>query len=126
MERRQAARFAINLPCYIKLGSNGSIILAGLTENISRIGMTLRISAAGIAPEALPLAGDHCDIYLELPQHPRTAKRCLHCRAAVAWTRQIHPSEMQLGLSVGSMTFRDFPSGCDTGVDEENEQPLLM
>ena len=101
--------------------------MTGVSENISRTGITIRLRTAATVREALPLVGDFCDVYLELPQHPRTGKRCLHCRAAIAWTRQIDPSEMQLGLNVGSMSFRDFPVEAGTrSADEETEQTLLM
>jgi hypothetical protein len=111
----------------MKVGSNGSNAMAGVTENISRTGLTIRIGTGATVQEALPLVGDYCDVYLELPQHPRTAKRCLHCRAAIVWTRQIDSSEMQLGLSVDSMTVRNLPVTHETGLAvEENEQTLLM
>jgi hypothetical protein len=82
--------------------------MTGSTENISRSGMAIRIPSAE-PPAPAPVAGDYCEIYLELPQHPRSTKRSLFCRSAVAWVRELEPNGLIVGLSVDAMEFRDLP-----------------
>jgi hypothetical protein len=108
MNRRNSERFAMNLRCYMRVGFEGSTMMAGTTENISRSGITVRMFLKGPAPTA-PVPGDYCDLYLQLPQHPRCHNRCLYCRCAVAWTRTIGPEEVVVGVRVDVMDFRDLP-----------------
>ena len=125
MEMRKDKRFRLQLRCYLMCGRTNSVLISGITEEISRSGLLVRCDQNPIAK--LPSAGEYVPVDLELPTGSNRAKpRSLHCHATVVGTRTGAGGETYVALAVDQMQFRDFPAQCFQAEDGEGTPSLLM
>ena len=102
MEQRTYPRFDVNAVCH--LCGWGPAPSQGVTENISRSGLLLRLESRH-APIALPRIGDVLTVDVELPANHNYGQKYLRCRGAVVRISSARRSPARIALSVSQMEF---------------------
>ena len=102
MEQRSYPRFDVNAVCY--LCGLGHALSQGVTENISRGGLLLRLESRH-APIALPRIGDVVTVDVELPANHNFGQKYLRCRGSVVRIASARQSPARIALSVSQMEF---------------------
>lgn len=102
MEQRTYPRFDVNAVCY--LCGPGPTPSQGVTENISRNGLLLRLESRH-GPIALPRIGDIVTVDVELPANHNFGQKYLRCRGAVVRIASARRSPARIALSVSQMEF---------------------
>jgi hypothetical protein len=126
MERRKAKRFPLKLPGYVAAPGQIDGHITGWSENMSRLGILIRIgSGASLAPFK---PGEDVEVDIELPPNPRLKKiRSLYCRGAVIETRPGASGEMYLALVIHQLQFRDLPARfLKPELAEVSQQSVVM
>jgi hypothetical protein len=81
LEQRRFPRLAVQASC--RLGGGGAC-LDGVTENISRSGVLIRLASNGA--HTLPGVGEVIGVDIDLPPNPTFGQKCLRCRGVVVRT----------------------------------------
>ncbi|MCC7175371.1 MAG: PilZ domain-containing protein [Bryobacterales bacterium] len=106
MERRQAARHAVERPCQLEPKAPLAEQLSGVTTNVSRSGMLVRFP--GLAEAGwLPGIGEQVRVVLDLPPSASYAPRSLECVARVVRTEGPAEETPALALEVSRMHIRE-------------------
>jgi len=82
MERRRNARLDISLECRLSSPRLGAASLAGVTENMSRGDMLVRIGETD-KDAALPVPGDPVIVEIDLPANHAFGRKCMQCQTTV-------------------------------------------
>ena len=102
MEQRSYPRFEVSAVCHLNgLGHGPS---QGVTENISRGGVLLRLESRHM-PIALPRIGDVVTVDVKLPANRHFGQKYLRCRGAVVRIASARRSPARIALSVSQMEF---------------------
>jgi hypothetical protein len=102
MEQRSYPRFEVSAVCHLcGLGCDSS---QGVTENLSRGGLLLRLESRHM-PIALPRIGDVVTVDVELPTNRHFGQKYLRCRGTVVRVASARRSPARIALSVSQMEF---------------------
>ena len=105
-ERRRTFRFSLKLNCLIFSPYHNFSDFTGITENVSRNGILVRLTNA--TPEKrLPMIGSSARILMDLPSDKGLPPRHLDCEAAVVRIGEPGEGGRELGFRVRRMQFRD-------------------
>lgn len=100
-ELRRSTRYDVQLPCQASSPFKAFDRLSGVTANVSRNGLLLRL-VGDPAPRTLPQLGHAARIVLRLPGEPSTEPRYVECLGRV-----VRVEEREDGRSV-AFEFRRF------------------
>jgi PilZ domain-containing protein len=76
--RRRGRRFELALKCHVWLPSAPAAEVSGVTVDISRSGLLVKLSLNDMTSR-LPKPGEAVKIELDLPHSPNILQRCLEC-----------------------------------------------
>ena len=120
MERRKRDRRDLKLICHFSSPGLGDHRLIGVSENISRNGMLLRLPEQNVTPDYVRV-GRNVVVEVELPTEHSLAPRCMHCEGRVV---RISNSDdnVEVALRFSSLEFRNLMQGLDAfGADTVSE-----
>jgi hypothetical protein len=103
-DRRHELRHAVERPCHIYPAGKQGIELAGVTGNVSRSGLYLRVRAID-EQEWVPAEGDAVLVLVELPASEGRPGRFLECAGRVVRTEEAAAGGLGLALAVQGMKF---------------------
>lgn len=104
MERRRWDRRDVRLTCYVATDGSGAHRVTGVSENISRRGILLRLHEEALAPDSIAVGGS-ATVDVELPAEHALAPRCMHCEGRVVRIAS-HNAEVEIAVRVDTMQFR--------------------
>jgi c-di-GMP-binding flagellar brake protein YcgR len=107
--RRRTFRFSLKLKCRVFSPFRTFTGFAGVTENISRTGILVRLTDA-TANKRLPVVGNSARIVIDLPDNMNFSQKYLDCEATIVRAGPPEGDCLELGLRVRRMQFRD----CDS------------
>lgn len=102
MEQRAYPRLDVKARCHL-MGSR-SKACEGVTENISRSGLLMRLRTNN-STLLLPKIGELMTVDIELPRNKKYGQKCLRCRGAVVRVINARKSSPRIALSIGQMRF---------------------
>ncbi len=106
IDRRQEPRHAVERPCRIALESPPSDELTGVTTNLSRSGMLVRVAPLTMLGE-LPRIGEQARVVIDLPPSEKFAPRTLECFVRVVRAEGSADDAPALAFEVQRMHIRD-------------------
>jgi len=106
IDRRQETRHAVERPCRIALESPPLDELTGVTTNLSRSGMLVRLSDFTMLGE-LPKIGEQARVVIDLPPSAKFAPRTLECFVRVVRAEESPGDAPALAFEVQRMQIRD-------------------
>jgi hypothetical protein len=111
----------INLNCRLTSLRLGSQPLTGVTENMSRGEVMVRL-AADLPAEATPVVGDPLIVEIDLPANHAFGRKCMQCQTTVLRVAGSEADSARLILRIHKMRFQScaeagIPSeGCDSAT----------
>jgi c-di-GMP-binding flagellar brake protein YcgR len=105
-ERRRTFRFSFRLSCRVFSPYHNFSEFAGITENVSRYGILVRLTNA-TPDKRLPMIGSSARILVDLPSDKGRPPKYLDCEGAVVRVGELVEGERELGFRVRRMQFRD-------------------
>jgi hypothetical protein len=121
MERRRNARLEINLNCRLTSLRLGSQPLCGVTENMSRGEVIVRL-AADQAAEDEPCVGDPMIVEIDLPANHAFGRKCMQCQTTVVRVSDSGAGVRHLVMRIHKMRFQSCAEvsmvgeGCEGGT----------
>lgn len=106
IDRRHEARHAVERPCRVALESLPLCEVSGMTSNLSRSGMLIRIPDPDTAGE-LARVGARARVVIDLPASANYAPRSLECLARVVRADVSGDESPSLALEVHRMQIRE-------------------
>jgi PilZ domain len=95
---------AVRLACHVGSTRNWPGTLEGVTDNISRNGLSIELLAE--QGSEMPEIGEMVTVEIDLPANHSFSKKCIHCQATVLRiTRENRTAK--LALSISHMKFQD-------------------
>ena len=121
-ERRRGKRFELHLSCRVIFPPATSDEYEGVTRDISRSGLTVRL---GTGDGNGPAIGTTARIRVALPRGPHFPQRSLHCTAKVVRVEHAAAGERMVAFQVRRMQFGEREVMKDTGADSPAPVPSL-
>jgi PilZ domain len=113
-DRRSGIRFPLQLRCRVVFPFKSQCNFEGITENLSRDGVLIRVRKDRIAEAGLRV-GDWVRILLELPLIPNLPQRSLGCEATLTRITEDGPDTIYLAFQIDQMEFCDSETGRAAG-----------
>jgi hypothetical protein len=101
-DRRQDFRHAFQRPCRVTPATNPQDEVGGITTDVSRSGMSVRIPAAACAPN-VPAQGDFARVVIDLPSSGKFSPRSLECTTRVVRIAKDENGEQHVAFEVLNM-----------------------
>jgi len=108
INRRETPRIDVKLNCHVSSPRVWSDGFVGVTENISRSGLSLLWNGKPSGNSRLPRVGDLITMDIELPVHHDFPTKCIHCQGTVVRVSVTENQAPRVALSVNYMKFRDY------------------
>jgi hypothetical protein len=126
MERRRNARLEINLHCRLTSLRLGNQPLLGVTENMSRGEVMVRL-ASDQGGQALPLIGEPVVVEIDLPANHAFGRKCMQCQTTVIRVAGSEAGGTSLIMRIHKMRFQSVEEPCGVGgLPERAGQHRLM
>jgi len=106
LDQRHATRFDLQLRCRVFSPFRAFSDFSGVTANLSRTGVLVRMDAAE-PDQRTPTVGDAARIVLELPGNAAVAPKCLDCEATVVRADALRKGSWEYGFRIRRIQFRD-------------------
>lgn len=107
-ERRQGIRFPLKLICQVTFPFKNQCSFSGVTENLSRDGVLIRVRRENTHESSLR-AGDWVRIALHLPDGESLPQRYLGCEATLSRVSDGGPDALYLAFRIDQMDFHKSP-----------------
>ncbi|MEN6608445.1 MAG: PilZ domain-containing protein [Bryobacteraceae bacterium] len=107
-ERRQGIRFPLKLTCQVTFPFKNQCSFSGVTENLSRDGVLIRVRRENTHESSLRV-GDWVRIALDLPDGESLPDRYLGCEATLSRISDGGPDALYLAFRIDQMDFRRSP-----------------
>ncbi len=108
MDRRRATRHEVERPCRVESESQPTEAMPGLTANMSRSGILIRLAEAS-RDGRLPKIGEQACVKIDLPPSRKYAPRALECQGRIVRVDEKGEEAPSVALQVDRMQFRDLP-----------------
>lgn len=113
-DRRNGIRFPLKLNCRVVFPFKARCNFEGITENLSRDNVLIRVPRERIRGTPLRV-GDWVRIMLDLPGTASLPSRCLGCEATLARVEEDGPEAVHLAFQIDQMEFCESESGGAAG-----------
>ena len=125
MERRKNARLEINLHCRLASLRLGSQPLTGVTENMSRGEVMVRLTADQAAQDA-PCVGDPMIVEIDLPANHAFGRKCMQCQTTVVRVTGSDAGNTYLIMRIHKMRFQSCAEASLAGDEGEGATRQLL
>lgn len=115
-ERRRGRRFQLSLSCQVSFLPAADEEIAGLTRDISRLGLCVRLKSSN---RAAPGVGMLARVRVALPRGSQFPPKCLVCSAQVVRVEQAESGEPLVALEMRRVRF-----GAPCGRERPEADPL--
>ena len=103
----------------------GSRSLTGVTENMSRGEVIVRLTADQLAEDA-PLMGDPVIVEIDLPANHAFGRKCMQCQTTVVRVSKSEEGAARLAMRIHKMRFQSCAEASLTGDSREGDARQLL